>query len=137
MKKVIIVDTNLIFSALLSTTSQIREVLLDESFIFYAPNFIVAEVFKHQRKMFKYTKLDEADFFAYFNSIIENIRFVPLDFISIASRQQAFELCHDVDPKDIPFVALSIELESPLWTGDNKLKKGLSAKGFDNFFQNT
>lgn len=31
---------------------------------------------------------------------------------------------------DIPFVALSIELECPLWTGDKKLLKGLKKAGF-------
>jgi predicted nucleic acid-binding protein len=40
----------------------------------------------------------------------------------------------EVDLKDIPFVALSIELNAPLYTGDNKLKNGLLAKGFDNFY---
>ncbi|MFY7935984.1 MAG: PIN domain-containing protein [Flavobacterium sp.] len=137
MKKSIIIDTNLIFSALLSNASQIREVLLDDAFTFYAPNFIIAEIFKHQRKMLKLTKLDEVEFFTYFNAIVENVKFIPLDFISTPSRQQAYDLCHDIDPKDIPFVALSIELKTPFWTGDNKLKRGLLAKGFNNFYQNT
>lgn len=136
MKKTIIIDTNLIFSALLSNASQIREMLLADAYTYYAPNFIVAEIFKHQRKMLKLTKLDEVEFFTYFNAIIENIKFIPLDFIGIPSRQQAYDLCHDIDPKDIPFVALSIELKAPLWTGDNKLKRGLLAKGFNNFYQN-
>ena len=134
MKRDIVIDTNLIFSALLSNSSQIRDSLLDESCVFYAPNYIIAEIFKHQRKMFKLTKLDENDFFTYFNSIIENIQFIPLDFISTENRQKAYDLCHDIDPKDIPFVALSLELQLPLWTGDNKLKKGLTLKGFDRFY---
>jgi predicted nucleic acid-binding protein len=83
--------------------------------------------------MLKYTKLNDVEFFKYFNVIIENIKFIPLDFISIQSRQIAYDLCYDIDPKDIPFVALSIELDSPLWTGDDKLKRGLTAKGFSNF----
>jgi predicted nucleic acid-binding protein len=133
MKKVIIIDTNLIFSSLLSPASHIREILLDDTFTFYAPNYIIAEIFKHQKKMLKYTKLNDVEFFKYFNGIIENIKFIPLDFISIQSRQIAYDLCYDIDPKDIPFVALSIELKAPLWTGDGKLKRGLTAKGFSNF----
>lgn len=50
MMKVIIIDTNLIFSSLLSPASQIREILLDDTFTFYFPNYIIAEVFKHQKK---------------------------------------------------------------------------------------
>lgn len=135
MTKNIVVDTNLIFSSLLSTSSSIREILFDKSIHFYAPNFIISEVFKHQRKMLKYTKLAEEEFFEYFNVIVENIDFVSIDHISLESRQKAYELCFDVDLKDIPFVSLSIELKAPLWTGDNKLKKGLIRNGFEDFFE--
>jgi predicted nucleic acid-binding protein len=40
-----------------------------------------------------------------------------------------------VDIKDFPFVALTIELDALLWTGDNKLKNGLKAKGFNLFYE--
>jgi predicted nucleic acid-binding protein len=33
--------------------------------------------------------------------------------------------------KDMYFVALTIEMDGILWTGDVKLKKGLTKKGFD------
>ena len=135
MKKRVVIDTNLIFSALLVDMSGIRETLLDESATFYAPNFIIVEIFKHQRKMLKLTKLNEIEFFTFFNRIVENVKCVPLSFISTESRVMAYTLCQNVDLKDIPFVALSIELNAPLYTGDNKLKSGLSAKGFDNFYQ--
>jgi predicted nucleic acid-binding protein len=40
-----------------------------------------------------------------------------------------------VDINDIPFIALSVELKIPLWTGDKKLKEGLKLKGFNGFFE--
>lgn len=135
MKKSLVVDTNLIFSALLSNSSNIREILLDEAFTFYAPNYIISEIFAHQRKMLKYTKLKESDFFLIFNLIVENIRFTSLDFISLKNRQMAYDFCVDIDIKDTPFVSLALELEIPLWTGDKKLKNGLIKKGFTNFFE--
>jgi predicted nucleic acid-binding protein len=49
--------------------------------------------------------------------------------------EKAYDLCKDVDIKDTPFIALSIELKRPLWTGDKKLKEGLRSKGFDEFYQ--
>ena len=55
--------------------------------------------------------------------------------ISLVSRQSAYDLCKTIDLKDTVFVALSFELNAPLWTGDKKLKKGLLAKGFTNFFE--
>ena len=38
------------------------------------------------------------------------------------------------DIKDTPFVALSIDLAIPFWTGDKKLKDGLKQKGFHDFY---
>jgi predicted nucleic acid-binding protein len=36
-----------------------------------------------------------------------------------------------VDEYDTPFIALSLELGSPLWTDDKRLKKGMAEKGID------
>jgi len=43
-------------------------------------------------------------------------------------------LYKDVDEKDTPFVALSLELGFELWTRDQELIIGLKAKGFDQFY---
>lgn len=131
----VVIDTNLIFSALVSNASNIREVLFESNTTFCAPNFLIAEIFTHKDKLLKYTKLTESEFYLYFNGIIEQIKFIPTDFISIESRQKAYDLCKDVDLKDIPFIALSIELGIPIWTGDKKLKEGLKRKGFQNFYE--
>jgi len=42
----------------------------------------------------------------------------------------------DIDPKDVLFVALTIEMDGLLWTGDTKLRSNLEVKGFDSFFDN-
>lgn len=130
----VVIDTNLIFSALVPKASQIREILFESNMTFYSPNILISEIYKHKEKLLKSSKLTDSEFYLYFNGIIELIKFIPTDFISIDSRQQAYDLCFDVDVKDIPFVALSIELGIPLWTGDKKLKDGLKQKGFDEFY---
>ncbi|WP_322744651.1 PIN domain-containing protein [Cuspidothrix issatschenkoi] len=43
--------------------------------------------------------------------------------------------CKDIDESDTPHVALTLQLEGLLWTGDKKLKEGLIIKGFDKFFE--
>lgn len=130
-----VVDTNLIFSALISKASKIRDILFEKNMIFYALNYLITEIYKHKEKLHKLSKLDESEFDIYLNGIIERIQFVPTDIISKLSRQKAYELCKDVDIKDTPFIALSIEIGIPLWTGDKKLMNGLRLKGFDNFYR--
>ena len=116
ISKSVIVDTNLIFSALISKASKIRDVLFENSMTFYAPNFLITEIYKHKDKLINFSKLDESEFYLYFNGIIERIQFLPIDFISIESRQKAYDLCKDIDIKDTPFIALSLEMNIPIWT---------------------
>lgn len=130
----IVVDTNLIFSALIPKASKIREILFEKNTSFFAPNFLITEIYKHKEKLITNSKLSESEFHLYLNGIIEKIQFVPIDFISLESRQEAYDLCKDIDIKDTPFIALTIELGLPIWTGDKRLKDGLKLKGFYNFF---
>ena len=130
----VVIDTNLVFSALIPRASQIRDILFESNINFYSPNILISEIFKHKDKLLKSSKLTESEFDIYFNGIIERIKFIPTDFIGLDSRQKAYDLCFDVDIKDTPFVALSIDLAIPFWTGDKKLKDGLKQKGFHDFY---
>lgn len=129
-----IIDTNLIFSALIPKASKIRELLFEETIAFFAPNFLITEIYKHKEKLIKNSKLSESEFYLYFTQIIEKIQFVPIEIISLESRQIAYDFCKDIDIKDTPFIALAIELNLPVWTGDKRLKDGLKLKGFNSFF---
>jgi len=130
----VVVDTNLIFSALIPKASKIREILFESNMIFYSPNFLITEIYTHKDKLLKCSKLTESEFYLYFNGIIERVKFIPTEFIGKDSRQKAYDLCKDIDVKDIPFIALAIDLGIPIWTGDKKLKDGLRLKGFQDFY---
>ncbi|MBP7534856.1 MAG: hypothetical protein KA783_10450 [Chitinophagales bacterium] len=54
--------------------------------------------------------------------------------MSVKNRQKAYDLCKDIDEKDLAFVALALELNALLWTGDQKLRKGLESKNFGYFY---
>ena len=62
--------------------------------------------------------------------VFSEITVIPKLGITATSFGQAFLLCQDVDPKDTPYIALSIELGFPLWTNDKKLITGLFEKGY-------
>lgn len=68
--------------------------------------------------------------------IVTNLTMVSEELISKQSWIAAYELTKDVDEDDTPFVALAIELDTKLWTGDKVLIKGLQNKGAD-FIINT
>ena len=56
---------------------------------------------------------------------------IDLESLRQTTWKKAVELTKDVDEFDAPFIALSLELESLLWTDDKKLTKGLKQKGID------
>ena len=57
----IVVDTNIVFSALINPKSTISDLILNssESFTFYSPTTILSELKKHQKKLLKISGLSE------------------------------------------------------------------------------
>lgn len=72
-----------------------------------------------------------------YHVLLRRVSFYKEDLISRENLTNAYALCHDVDEADTPHVALTLELDGLLWTGDKKLKDGLRLKGFDRFFTPT
>ena len=67
--------------------------------------------------------------------IFQKISFVSEATISKDNKKKAFRLCKDIDEDDTPFVALALEFEAEIWSGDKKLIIGLKKKGFNRFFK--
>ncbi len=130
---IFVVDSNIIFSALLNPKSSVGEVLLDihGEYEFYAPEFLLGEIDKYADKIKKYTKLDAESLKMIRHSVFSSINFISENLISQTNWNKAFELLKDIDEKDTPFVALAFELETKLWTGDKKLINGLLEKEVD------
>ena len=78
--------------------------------------------------------MPEAEVYELLYRILSRIKFVDEEFVTYENKLQAFNLCKEVDEDDIPFIALSIQLDAPLWTGDKRLKESLSRQGFTLFF---
>ncbi len=134
MNEIIVTDANIIISALISDSRQIRRTLARKDLQFISPKFIVVELFKHAPKIQKATKLSKDSVLELLSSIINQIKFYEEDLISVGSWTEAFRLCRDVDEKDTPYIALALEFDAKLWTNDNELKIGLRKKGFDGFY---
>lgn len=131
----VIVDTNVLFSALLSAAGRQRSVLLSaDDARFYCCRFSVVELFKHKQRLIDLSRLTERDILEALSVILGHLTFHDEMSLSRASVDEAVRLCDDVDPKDTPFVALTIELGGRLWTGDKVLVRGLRAQGFDRFY---
>ena len=131
----VIVDTNIMFSILLKDKSKERDVLfLSEDLEFFSCRFAIVELFKHKEKISKFSKLTEDEILTSLYRLLKIINFYNEDLISREILKKAYELCSGIDEKDTLFVALTLEINGYLWTGDKKLKEELISKGFYKFW---
>jgi predicted nucleic acid-binding protein len=127
----LVLDSNIVFSTLLNPNSVIGELLMnaDDDFTFYAPKLLYYEIENYSNKIELYTKLNKYDLIELKESLFGSINFIKEDIVSKQNRILAYELTYEIDEFDIPFVALALELDTKLWSGDKKLKNGLLLKG--------
>ena len=131
----VVVDTNILFAALRKKHSAIRRQLERSDIRYYAPHFLVVEIFKHKERIVRSSKISADETYELLTDLLRHVSFVNEDIISTEDMIAAYRLCNDVDEKDTPFVALTFSLSGELWTRDDVLKQGLVRKGFTQFFQ--
>jgi predicted nucleic acid-binding protein len=131
----LVVDTNIIFSALVNKNSNITSYLLQPNHLLIMPKFAFVELFKHKEKICTISKYTQEEILELLYQLLRQIEFFDENVLSKDALQTAWQLVKDIDPKDMLFVALTLEVNGLLWTGDTKLRNGLKAKGFDAFFR--
>lgn len=129
----IIVDTNIIFSAILNTNSQIGDLILNsnKTFEFFSTSYLKEELEKHKDKLSQISKLSVEEIDLIKSQVFNKVEFITEEIVPFEYWKNAAELVRDVDMDDIAFVALSLFMDkSPIWTGDEQLRKGIINKGF-------
>ncbi|NUO82549.1 PIN domain-containing protein [candidate division KSB1 bacterium] len=130
----VVLDTNIIFSMLLSKNSGLRRNFLEEDAEFFAPNYVLVELFEHKEEVLEHSKLSAPEIYELLYRMLARINFISEQTISQKNKLKAYKLCQDVDEDDTPIVALMLELKARLWTNDKRLKRGLIKQGFKRFF---
>ena len=70
-------------------------------------------------------------------NLIEKITIIPLNKINDEYLQKAFTIVKDIDEDDYPFIALHLQIKHKIWSRDQILINGLTAKGYGHFFITT
>lgn len=130
----IVIDTNIVFSAILNSSGKIGKILIHSKkhFQLYTCHYLKEEIFEHKNKLLKLTNLTESELLELIDLTTRNIEFLNEEVIPEKTILKAYELVKDVDENDILFVALTKHIKgSKLWTGDRKLISGLQKKEFN------
>lgn len=129
----IIVDTNIVFSAILNSTGKIGQLLTVGSgtYSFYSIDLLKKEIDRHLQKLENLSGLTSQQLYSTLGIITSRIQFVDSILLSDDDVREALKLTADIDENDTLFVALANHVQGMLWTGDKKLLNGLKRKGFD------
>jgi predicted nucleic acid-binding protein len=128
----IIVDSNVVVSAILNKHSRIGELLIfgRRQFEFFAPTLVKSEIEQHQIRLMKISKLSADEFESVREELFECLTFIPEEEIPYAYWQYSLPIVREVDMDDIAFVALTAYLGGQLWTGDKRLLEAMEQKGY-------
>jgi len=128
----IVVDTNIIFSALLNSNNTIGDLLLnpDMYFEFYSCNYMRYEIQKHWERLKKISKLSDEQLEVSYSHVLSRLKFINEEIIPVETWLAAEKITQNIDIDDIDFVALTKFLRATLWTGDKMLYNGLKKTNF-------
>jgi predicted nucleic acid-binding protein len=106
----IIVDANVVFSAILNTNSRIADLLLnsEEAFKFLAPDYLRTELRKYHNKISMISKMTLNEIEVIDKKVTKPITFISEILIPEDKWLFAENLAKDIDDKDIPYVAFSL-----------------------------
>jgi predicted nucleic acid-binding protein len=130
---IVIVDVNILFSALITPNGKLAKILTTPEFpakrisCYYS----VVELFKHQAKIVRLSKKSVDEVIADLYDLLTGLQLYNETFIEQEYWEEAERLTKDVDAFDINYVALTLQTGGWLWTGDKKLINHLNKMGFE------
>jgi predicted nucleic acid-binding protein len=129
----IVVDTNIVFSAILNTNSKISRIILQPKsrLNLYSTEQLENELAEHWGKLRKVSKYSELELHKAATLITSKIKFISVQLIPLKLLLKAELLASDIDIDDTEFIALTEHIRGKLWTGDKELIKGLRRKRWD------
>ncbi len=131
----VVLDTNIVFSALLNTNSNIGQIILHPKtrLHFYSTEQLIFEIIEHRDKIRSFTDYSDKELDRMIQLITNKIRFININLIPAKTYAKCEILTQDVDEDDCEFVALTEHIKGRLWSGDKRLIRGLIEKRWNRF----
>ena len=115
----LIIDSSIIFSIIVAgkRARAYRIIAEHQDIELFSPEEVLIEFREHMRKLEKSARIE------FWNKVLlafSLIRIVPRE-VYADILQEAYSIASQFDPKDTPFIALSLKLELPIWTEDKAM----------------
>lgn len=117
----LVVDTNIIFSALIAG-GKTRDLIITEPVELTVPEYFSTELNNHRDAIQEKTGLSHQDLTTLINLLFDKIQVIPRDKFQDHLPEARAQI-GEVDPDDIPFLALAIHLEAGIWSDDEHFQE--------------
>ncbi len=107
----LVLDTNIIISALINKKSAIRDILLTDKITFYLPELVLAELLKHKELLCRKTSLSQKEVFFTIFYLLSKVEIVKKEAF-LENLEKAKNIMENIDIKDSEFVALALSIEN-------------------------
>jgi predicted nucleic acid-binding protein len=79
----VVIDANILFAALRATNRHFRRFLYLSEYSFFAPKFLIVEIFEHKERIVTKSKSSPQEVYEYLDDVLQKITFVSNDYISL------------------------------------------------------
>ena len=118
----LVIDTSIVISSLIKD-SITRAILLLPFLEFYLPEYALEEIGAHKTRISRLSALSFDEIDILLNLLLENISVVPAHTIQPYFKK-AERIIGNIDPKDVPFVALALAIENEgVWSNDKHFEE--------------
>ena len=129
MDKVLVIDANVLFSALIKGefTLQLIYLLKSAGYKLVSPKAVLDEIEENKEKILKYSEFSSEEIDFILELLGEVIEFIPKERLE-RYFEEAKKICSDKD--DVPYLALALSLGKVfLWSNDKDLKEDCEKVG--------
>jgi len=119
---IVIVDTNILISALIKDSTT-RKIIVESEWDFCYPEISFHEIRKYRQLVLKKSGMDEEEYNHLLSLLLKHIRIIPDEFI-YKSLTEAAELLAHIDPDDVVFLSAAISYgDAIIWSDDAHFDK--------------
>ncbi|MFH1365157.1 MAG: PIN domain-containing protein [archaeon] len=123
----LVIDANIVISALISANGKIRELIFLKDFSLFAPEYLSEEVERYAIEIIEKSELSKESFEIAKSLIFSKIKLIPFSEFE-PSMEKSKNICPD--EKDTEYFSLALSKNIPIWSEDKALKKQSSVKIF-------
>ena len=135
---IVITDSNIFFSALISPNGVVATVLKERKTIQYlVPEYLLDEIEEHLPRLSKFLNKTNKEIKKELSNLLKGVKMLSMEEISKENNEKAKKIVEGIDSDDAPFVAFYLQYKHKIWSRDEELINGLTEKGYGDFFIST